>query len=119
MYLRAWGNRPKYLIPTAYQWCSAISKKIRECRGDEPTSEDLSSSSPLNPYGIILSLSLAIAFRHIGSEGVLLYGRLSHTPHDEWMLDIIFTSGDDDAIADAVYVRIVDPYATPSGSCTR
>jgi hypothetical protein len=114
--LLAWGNKPDYLIPMAYQWCSAISQKIRECGGDEPTPEDLSSS---NHYGCILSLSLAIAFRHIGSKHVSLFNHLSHTPHDEWMLDAIFTRGDDDAIADAVYVGIVDPYATPSGSCTR
>jgi hypothetical protein len=116
--LLAWGNRPEYLIPMAYQWCSAISKKIREHRGDEPTSEDLSSLDDRNNYGHIMFLSLAIAFRHIGSEDVHLHGRLSHTPHDEWMLDAIFTRGDDDAIADAVYVRIVDNKA-PSGSCTR
>jgi hypothetical protein len=118
-HLKAWKNRPEYLIPMAYRWCSAISKKIRECRGDEPSSEDLSSSDYDNHYGIILSFSLAVAFSHIDSKHVFLPGHLSHTPHDEWMLDIIFTRGDDDAIAHAVYVRIVDPCATPSGSCTR
>ena len=116
--LEAWKNRPECLIPMAYRWCSAISKKIRERRGDEPSSEDLSFSDDNDHYGIILSFSLAVAFRHIDSKYVFLPGHLSHTPHDEWMLDIIFTRGDDDAIADAVYVRIVDPYATPSGSCT-
>jgi hypothetical protein len=114
--LLAWGNKPDYLIPMAYRWCSAISKKIRERRGDEPTSEDLSCS---DDYGRILSLSLAIAFRNIGSEYVFLRGRLSNTPHDEWMLDTIFTRGDDDAIANALYVGIVDGWATPYGSCTR
>ena len=97
-----------YLIPMAYRWCSAISKKIRERRGDEPTSSDLSSSDHNNHYGCILSLSLAIAFRHIGSESVFLPDRLSHTPHDKWMLDAIFTRGDDNAIADAMYVGIID-----------
>jgi hypothetical protein len=114
--LLAWGNRPEYLIPMAYRWCSAVSKKIRERRGDEPTPEDLSSSDYWNHYGHILSLSLAIAFRYIGSEDVNLHGRLSHTLHDEWMLDVIFTRGNDDAIADAVYVVIVDEEATPPGS---
>jgi hypothetical protein len=103
----------------AYQWCSAVSKKIRDHRGDEPTSEDLSSSDYHNHYGRILSLSLAIAFRHIGSKDDFLRGRLSHTPHDEWMLDTIFTRGDDDAIADALYVGIVDDEVTLSGSWTR
>jgi hypothetical protein len=114
--LLEWGNKPEYLIPMAYRWCSAISRKIRERSGDEPTSKDLSFSSYT---GQILSLSLAIAFRHISSEDVRLPGRLSHTPHDEWMLDTIFARGDDDAIADAVYVGIVDESATPSGSWTR
>jgi hypothetical protein len=117
--LEAWKNRPEYLIPMAYRWCSAISKKIRECRGDEPSSEDLSFSDYDDHYRIILSFSLAVAFSHIDSKHVFLPGHLSHTPHDEWMLDIIFTRGDDDAIAHAVYVGIVDPCATPSGSCTR
>ena len=117
--LLAWGSKPEYLIPMAYRWCSAISKKIRERRGDKPTSKDLSSSNYYNHYGHILSLSLAIAFRHIGSEPVYLPGHLSHTPHDEWMLGTIFTRGDDGAIADAVYVGIVDEETTPSGSWTR
>jgi hypothetical protein len=114
----------------AYRWCSAISKKIRERRGDEPTSEDLSSSDHNNHCGRILSLSLAIAFRHIGSESTFLRNRLSLTPHDEWMLDAIFTRGDDNAIADAMYVGIIDEgvalyvgitgeEAAPSGSWTR
>jgi hypothetical protein len=111
-----WGDKPKYLIPMAYRWCSAISKNIRERRGDEPTSKDLSS---MEHYGDILTHSLAIAFRHIGSERVYLNGRLSHTPHDEWMLDAIFTRGGDDAIANAMYVGIVDEEAAPSGSWTR
>jgi hypothetical protein len=113
--LLGWGNKPEYLIPMAYRWCSAISKKIRERWGDEPTSEEL----PCYHYGTILFLSLAIAFRHIGSKRVFLRDRLSRTPHDEWMFHIIFTRGDDDAIADALYVGIVDDKATPSGSCTR
>jgi hypothetical protein len=83
--------------------------------------ENLGGMNSLNHYAIhILSLSLAIAFRHIGSQDVRLHGRLSHTPHDEWMLDAIFTRGDDDAIADAVYVWDCGSVkATPSGSCTR
>jgi hypothetical protein len=117
--LLAWGNKLECLIPMAYRWCSAISKKIRERRGEEPTLEDFSSPDDDNDYGHILSLSLAIAFRHIGSKDVILPGRLPHTPDDEWMLDAIFTRGDDDAIADAVYVGLVDQQATPSGSCTR
>jgi hypothetical protein len=112
-------NKPEYLIPMAYRWCSAISKKIRERRRDNPTSEDLISWGYRNHYRHILYLSLAIAFHHIGSEDVYLRGRLSRTPHGEWMLDAIFTEGGDDAIADAVYVGLVDEEATPSGSCTR
>jgi hypothetical protein len=113
--LLGWGNKPSYLIPMAYRWCSAISKKIRERRGDEPASEHVSSSGPFGDYARILSLSLAVGFRHIRYQ----YSqptRLSDTPHDEWMLDTIFTRGDDDAIADAVCVEIVDIFATQFGS---
>ena len=113
--LLGWGNKPKYLIRMAYQWYSAISKKIRDRVGDEPTPEDLSSS---NHYGHILSLSLAIAFRHVGPNHIPLIGYLPHVPHDEWMLDVIFTRGDDDVIADAVYMNMVDGEAAPPGSCT-
>jgi hypothetical protein len=102
----------------AYRWCSAISKKIRERRGDEPASEHVSSSGPFGDYAHILSLSLAVGFRHIRYQ----YSqptRLFDTPHDEWMLDTVFTRGDDDAIADAVCVEIVDIFATQFGSWSR
>jgi hypothetical protein len=116
--LLEWGNKPSYLIPMAYRWCSAISKKIRERRGDEPASKHVSSSSAFGGYARILSLSLAVGFRHIRCQ-YSLPTRLSHTPHDEWMLDTIFTRGDDDAIADAVCVEIVDGFATRFGSWLR
>jgi hypothetical protein len=116
--LLAWESKPEYLVPMAYRWCSAISKKIREQWGDEPTSEHVSSSSPFGGYARILSLSLAVGFRHIRCQWALPT-RLSHTPHDEWMLDTIFTRGDDDAIADAVCVEIVDGFATRFGSWLR
>jgi hypothetical protein len=117
--LLAWGNRPTYLIPMAYQWCSAISEKIREHGGDELTSEGLLRLQYPNHYVHLLSNSLAIAFRHIGSNPFLPSIRLTHTHHHEWMLDAIFTTGNDDLIADAVYVWIVDREVTPRGSCTR
>jgi hypothetical protein len=102
----------------AYRWCSAISKKIREHRGDEPASEHVSSSSIFGGYARILSLSLAVGFRHIRYQ-YSLPTRLSHTSHDEWMLDTIFTRGDDDAIADAVCLEIVDTFAPRFGSWSR
>jgi hypothetical protein len=117
--LLAWGNRPTYLIPMAYQWCSAISEKIREHGGYELTSEGLPRLQYPNHYVHLLSKSLAIAFRHIGSNSIRPPIRLSHTHHHEWMLDAIFTTENDDLIADAVYVWIVDLEVTPPGSCTR
>jgi hypothetical protein len=106
--LLAWGNRPTYLIPTAYQWCFVISEKIRE-HGGESTLD----------FQHLLSHSLAIAFRHIGSSYISPTVQLSHSHHHEWMLDIIFTTENDDLIADAVCVWIVDREVTPPGSCTR
>ena len=117
--LLAWGNRPTYLVPMAYRWCSAISEKMREHGGDELTSGGRPRLQYSNNYARLLSNSLAIAFRHIGSRTTFSPIRLPHTHHHEWMLDAIFTTEDDDLIADAVYVWIVDREVTPPGSCTR
>jgi hypothetical protein len=111
--LKKWGNRPTYLIPMAYRWCSAISEKIGEHRRGELTSVDLPCLQRF------LSKSLAIAFRRTDLIHVQSRVRLSHTNHHEWMLDDIFTRADDGEIADAVCVWIVDREATPYGSCTR
>jgi hypothetical protein len=116
--LLAWGARPVYLVPMAYRWCSAISEKIREHGGYELTSEGLPRLQYSNHYVHLLSNSLAIAFRHIGSNSFPPIP-LSHAHDHEWMLDAIFTTEDDDLIADAVCVWIVDPKVTPPGSCTR
>ena len=102
----------------AYRWCSAISEKIREHGGDELTSEGLPRLRYPDDYTRLLSTSLAIAFRHIDSNSFLRI-RLSHTHHHEWMLDAIFTTENDDLIADAVNVWIVDQNVTPPGSSTR
>jgi hypothetical protein len=117
--LLAWGNRPICLVTMAYQWCSAISEKIREHGGYELTSEGLPRLQYSNDYVHLLSHSLAIAFRHIGSRHFRLPIHLSHTHHHEWMLDAIFATENDDLIADAVYVWIVDREVAPPGSCTR
>jgi hypothetical protein len=101
-----------------YQWCSVISEKMRGRGVDELVSEGLPHLQKPRSYSNLLTHSLAIAFRHIGSDYIEPV-RLSHTPHHEWMLDAIFARGDDDVIADAVYAWIVDWEITPSGSCTR
>jgi hypothetical protein len=102
----------------AYQWCSAISEKIREDGGDELTSEGLPRLQYSIDFVHLLSNSLAIAFRHIGSNSFPSI-HLPHTHHHEWMLDAIFTTENDDLIADAMCVWIVDQKVTPPGSCTR
>ena len=114
--LLAWGNRPTYLIPMAYQWCSAISGEIREHWEDEVAPE---GSQYRRDYLSFLSLVLAVAFRHTRFDCTSPTVHLLHTRHHEWMLDTVFISEDDDAIADAVCLWIVDPRVTPSGSCTR
>jgi hypothetical protein len=114
--LLKWGDKPTYLIPMAYRWCSAISEEIRELRGDGLTPESLEHSRCLE---YLLPRALATAFRHIGPHTTIPLVQLPHTHHHEWMLDKIFTSEDDDRIADAVCVWIVNLQVTPSGSCTR
>ena len=106
------------LTPMAYQWCSAIFEKMRECGEDEPDSDGQPRLRYINSYSHLLSLSLAVAFHHIGPNSIDSPIHLSHTHHHEQMLNYIFAMESDDSIADALYVWIVDRQTPPSGSCT-
>jgi hypothetical protein len=116
--LLAWSNKPTYLIPMAYQWCSAIFEKMRERGEDEPNSDGLPRIYFIDDYPLLLHQSLAVTFRHIGSDYISLPICLPHTHHHELMLDYIFAGEDDDLIADVMYVWISDQSAILPGSCT-
>lgn len=133
--LLTWENRPVCLTPIAYQWCSAISESIGRSEqdgsnpGKPPRSHyDVVGPRPsprdgpnpcADPYRGLLFMALAVGFRQIGPNHISSDIHLTHTRHHESMLDNVFTSEDDDVVADVVSVWIVDPLVTPSGSCTR
>ena len=127
----AWGSRPMCLTPMAYQWCSAISGNLRKCeRGVITPGNPLHSHGggvslrpprrgDSNSYSGILFTALAVGFRQMGPDHISSEIHLIHTCHHELMFTEAFSSEDDDVIADAVAVWVVDPLVTHPGSCAR
>ena len=116
----------------AYQWCSAISENIGRLERNETPSESPSrlryggvESRPLrrgdhpSPYITLLFMAFAVGFRQVDPNYISTDIYLVHTRHHESMLDHVFKSEDDDAIADVVSAWVVDPLVSPSGSCAR
>lgn len=123
-----WESRPLCLTPIAYQWCSAISKIRRFERGGIPSENPPpfqycgATLRPVpNPYTTLLFTALAVGFRQIDLSHIHVSSgiHLAHTFHHDQMFEDAFASEDDDVVADAVSVWVVDPLVTPSGSCTR
>ena len=121
-----------YLTPMAHQWCSVISENIRRFERGGVASEspprshyggvELCSTrrgDVNNPYVSLLPTALAVGFRQIGLDHISSKIPPTHTTHHEPMFDNVFASEDDDVVADAVSVWVVDPLVTPSGSCAR
>ena len=127
----AWEDRPLYLTPVAYQWCSAISENIKRFErngirpGSPPPSHDgsvglhLPERGDSNPYVALLFTTLAVGFRQINPNNISSGIHLTHTRYHETMFECAFAGEDDDVIADVVSVWVVDPLATTPGSCTR
>jgi hypothetical protein len=71
----------------------------------------------LDYYANLLPVALEIGFRLVTSsiDQPVLY--LNHTPHHDRMFDFVFSSDDDEVIADAVSTWIVDGDRAPPGSC--
>ena len=72
-------NHPSWLTQRAYEWCSVICENYQLADGQKP-----------------LFLSLEIGFRHFDDPWL----RLTHTEHHHKIADIVFVSGDNEAIAD-------------------
>lgn len=87
--LAEWDARPNYLRVVAYKWCSEICKEF----------------SSLEDGKELLFLSL-----EIGSRGLDLDHRwgvgLIHVKHYQCVLDIVFSSGNDEVIADPLQAWI-------------
>ena len=82
--LAKWKQRPSCLTTMAYELCSAI----------------LENYSSLADGEQLLFLSLEIGFRHLDSQYAQISSKPIHTEHHQRMVDVVFESGDDEAIAD-------------------
>jgi hypothetical protein len=94
------------LTPMAYQWCSVISENMRTPERDG------------DAFLGLFYTALAIGFRQIGPDHTS-DTRLACASHHDLIFEIAFASEDDEIIADAISVWVVDPLVTPPGSSTR
>lgn len=82
-----------------------------------PHASGLPQILPLTEYVNLLPLTLKIGFRLLKDVPSALH--LNHTPHHDHVFEAIFSSDDDEVIADAVSVWIPDDAGRPSGSFAR
>ena len=85
--LTKWEDHPSSLTEAAYGWCSDIC----ECYDNLTNGQDL------------LFLSLEIGFRHLDPDRRWMQAKLTHTNHHKRTEEIIFASGDCDAIGDLLH----------------
>ena len=121
--LAAWENRPLIFSLLGNSWCSDVSKILEKLdQGKTALESQLSSNlqSPRHPrdeiahkYAELLLKTLEVGFRQ--SEPYTLSS--SHTPHQRWMFDIIFTSGNDEVLADTLCAWAADRDQATIGSC--
>ena len=76
--------RNDHLTEVAYKWCSMVCE----------------SQSSLENREELLLLSLEIGFRHISPKDSWIEARLTHMESHQKMVDIVFQSGESEAIAD-------------------
>ena len=70
-------------------------------------------------YAQVLPVALEIGFRLAAPSRDWSALGLDHTPHHEWMFEVLFSSEDDEIIADAVGVWLVDRDHKLPGLCAR
>jgi len=76
--------RNNYLTEVAYGWCSMVCESHSTLEKDEDT----------------LLLALEIGFRHISPENGWIDAKLTHMENCQKIVDIVFHSGESEAIAD-------------------
>jgi hypothetical protein len=89
-------KHPIQLLMEAYKWCSAV------CEND----------SSLADKEVLLLLSLKLGFRHLNPRNHRIWSKPSHMNHQK-MADIVFESGDDEALADLLCAWIIYPQQLP------
>ena len=85
--LANWERRPSCLTTAAYEWCSVISEKY---------------SNPEDGKNLLV-LSLEIGFRQLDHKLPQILTKLTHTEHHRRMADVVFESGNEEAIADLLH----------------
>lgn len=106
-------------------WCSDFSKVLGGLDQGKTALESQLSLNPQNPrhprdniahkYAELLLKALEVGFRQFEPYAL----SSSHTPQQRWMFDIIFASGDDEVIADALCAWAADRDQATIGSCAR
>ena len=81
--------------------------------------DELPQDLELDDYAHILPVALEIGFRLADPSRDWAALSLDHTPHHEWMFEIVFSSEDDEIIAYAVGVWLADRDNVPPGLCAR
>ena len=96
--------RTKYLTEVAYGWCFMVCE----------------SHSSLENRRELLLLALEIGFRHLNLQSHWIGGELTNMEVDQKMVEIVFQSGESEAIADLLYAwTSVGPYHDPHPSLKR
>ena len=112
-------DRPHYLRNMAYEWCSLICKNQQHFEDRESLYKNQHFEDWKNAF-----LSLEIGFRHLDLQDPWdNYLNLTHTEHHQRLADVVFESGDGEAIADLLHAWTVgDWYREPArallGTCT-
>ena len=145
-FLAAWDKRPDFLTGIVYRWCSTLFEVAGGAGGRTKTpTESLHPSKYFHKVGFRydgfrsgdtsdypfarppvrkdcmdrLFRILAIGFRQVGPNHCRPVLRLNHTSQSDRMFEAVFSSDDDETIADAVCIWIVDGVGISPGSFAR
>jgi len=93
-------NRPPHFAEMAYELCSSLCEN-HQCFKDQES---------------LLLLSLEIGFRHLDPQSWYTDDfQLNHTEHHRGLVDVVFESGDGEAIADLLHALTVEsPHHEPA-----
>lgn len=141
-FLAAWEQRPAYLTPMTYGWCSAIAEATQNIRPGSPTPpfvRDIPSwgfhiqnhpteedgnlqTTRVRPQALtytehanLIADTLEVGFRLFGPRHGRPALHLNHTHHHGQVFKTAFLSESDETIADVACIWIADSIGTPPG----
>ena len=129
-FLTSWVDPPAYLTSMAYEWCSAIARRLGKLGWDGvvPRGRLIPSRckdplpGPATRYYVdLLFAALEVGFRRIRRNRNWSGIQLNHSSHHERVFDAAFSALDDEVVADAMCVWIVDRGKKPvrPGPCVQ